>query len=125
MDAMNLLPYPRVLKRHSGFLNLPKRATLKLEPPLPFDFAQSIVRRLKDWNANAGNQNNSSIQIQFARDTKSATIQAIRADVSSVPPEGYTLTIDRAGIMIRFRRHNGLRSAVATLRQLLREYGRR
>ena len=40
-------------------------------------------------------------------------------------PEGYTLAIDRTGITITFREPPGLRAACATLRQLLREYGRR
>ncbi len=40
-------------------------------------------------------------------------------------PEGYTLTIDRKGVHIEYRETGGLRAAGATLRQLLREYGRR
>jgi hexosaminidase len=40
-------------------------------------------------------------------------------------PEGYTLTIDRRGARIEYREVGGLRAAGATLRQLLRKYGRR
>jgi hypothetical protein len=40
-------------------------------------------------------------------------------------PEGYTLTISKSGIEIHFRENGGLRAAMATLRQLLREYGRK
>ena len=40
-------------------------------------------------------------------------------------PEGYALTISKTGIEISFRETGGLRAATATLRQLLREYGRR
>ena len=40
-------------------------------------------------------------------------------------PEGYALTISKSGIEISFRETGGLRAATATLRQLLRQYGRR
>ena len=39
--------------------------------------------------------------------------------------EGYTLTISQSGIEISFSEFGGLRAATATLRQLLRQYGRR
>ena len=38
-------------------------------------------------------------------------------------PSAYTLNISRAGIKIGYWEENGLRAAVATLRQLIREYG--
>ncbi len=40
-------------------------------------------------------------------------------------PEGYSLTIDRRGVRVEYRETGGLLAAGATLRQLLREYGRR
>jgi N-acetyl-beta-hexosaminidase len=40
-------------------------------------------------------------------------------------PEGYTLTISKNGIEISFSETGGLHAASATLRQLLRQYGRR
>jgi len=40
-------------------------------------------------------------------------------------PEGYTLTISKRGIEIAYREAAGLRAAKTTLRQLLREYGRK
>jgi len=40
-------------------------------------------------------------------------------------PEGYALTISTKGIEFCFREAGGLRAAAATLRQLLRQYGRR
>ncbi len=40
-------------------------------------------------------------------------------------PEGYILTIDRNGVRIEFREPAGLRAAMATFRQLSRQYGRR
>jgi hexosaminidase len=53
------------------------------------------------------------------------TIPATRSDAAPDHPEGYALTITRAGIEILFREAAGLRAARATARQLLREYGNR
>jgi hypothetical protein len=52
-------------------------------------------------------------------------IKVVRTQAAPAQPEGYTLTIDRSGVRIEFRETGGLRAATATLRQLLREYGRR
>jgi len=54
-----------------------------------------------------------------------AQIKVIRSDFAPKSPEGYALDISKAGIEIHFRDTGGLRSATATLRQLLREYGRK
>jgi len=40
-------------------------------------------------------------------------------------PEGYALAVSKSGIEISVRDHSGLRPAAATLRQLVREYGRK
>jgi hexosaminidase len=51
---------------------------------------------------------------------------SVIASQSAPPhPEGYTLTIDRQGVRIEFRETAGMRAAMATVRQLLRQYGRR
>jgi hypothetical protein len=39
-------------------------------------------------------------------------------------PEGYAITIDSKGVRIEFREATGVRMAMATMRQLLRQYGR-
>jgi hexosaminidase len=52
-------------------------------------------------------------------------IKVVRTHSAPNHPEGYTLTISKTGIEISFRETSGLRAAAATLRQLLREYGRR
>ncbi len=52
-------------------------------------------------------------------------IRVIRTQAAPAQAEGYALTIDRRGVRIEFREPPGLRAAAATLRQLLREYGRR
>jgi hypothetical protein len=54
-----------------------------------------------------------------------AAITAIRSEAAPDHPEGYSLAIDPRGIRIEYRQVPGLRAAVATLRQLRREYGRR
>lgn len=79
---MNLLPFPRSLKRQAGIFVLPK------EQPL--------------------------LGITWVRSAKAPD-----------HPEGYSLTIDKRGVRIEYRETGGLLAAGATLRQLLREYGRR
>jgi hypothetical protein len=54
-----------------------------------------------------------------------AAIKVIRGNSAPDHPEGYALTISKHGVEISFRETGGLRAATATLRQLLREYGRR
>src|SRR5271154_4324657 len=54
-----------------------------------------------------------------------AAIKVVRTHSAPVQPEGYALAISKTGIEIFFRETGGLRAATATLRQLLREYGRR
>ena len=54
-----------------------------------------------------------------------AAIKVVRTNSAPNHPEGYALTISKNGIEISFRETGGLRAAAATLRQLLREYGRR
>jgi hypothetical protein len=55
----------------------------------------------------------------------SSTVRAVRSKSAPNHPEGYALTIDPRGVLIQYREVGGLRAATATLRQLLREYGRR
>jgi hypothetical protein len=54
-----------------------------------------------------------------------AAIKVVRTHSAPDNPEGYALAISKTGIEISFRETGGLRAATATLRQLLREYGRR
>jgi len=54
-----------------------------------------------------------------------SAIRVVRTDAAPDHPEGYALAISRTGIEICYRETGGLRAASATLRQLLREYGRR
>jgi hypothetical protein len=54
-----------------------------------------------------------------------AAIKIVRTHTAPDHPEGYALAVSKTGIEISFRETGGLRAASATLRQLLREYGRR
>jgi hypothetical protein len=54
-----------------------------------------------------------------------AAIKVVCTNSAPDHPEGYALAISKTGIEISFRETGGLRAATATLRQLLREYGRR
>ncbi len=54
-----------------------------------------------------------------------AVIKMVRRHSAPNHPEGYTLTISKNGIEISFSESGGLHAASATLRQLLRQYGRR
>jgi hexosaminidase len=53
-------------------------------------------------------------------------IEMVRTSHRDVPPdpEGYALTISKNGVEILLREMGGLRAAMATLRQLMRQYGR-
>src|SRR5450755_1487018 len=54
-----------------------------------------------------------------------AAIKVVRTNSAPDHPEAYALTISKSGIEISFRETGGLRAAAATLRQLLRQHGRR
>ncbi len=54
-----------------------------------------------------------------------AKVKVIRTNAAPAHPEGYALTISPKEILVHFREPAGLRAAAATLRQILREYGRR
>lgn len=107
---MNLLPCPRRIKRGAGFFILPQKAALQIDSALPASDRKAVARRLE----------------QFGIALKSGTgiIRAIQTEAVT-QTEGYTISVEPKGVRIGFRALAGLRAAVATLRQLLREYGRR
>ena len=77
---MNLLPYPKSVRRFRGTYLLPK--------------------------------------------SNGRAVTVLQTSAAPNRPEGYSLTIDHHGITVQFREPAGLRAAYATLRQLIREYGR-
>jgi hypothetical protein len=135
---MNLLPCPRILKLCPGTFTLPKRAIIHFDPNdatlLP------IVKRLQTdvkeigvelilGSARASRAVSSALagHIIVRRTKNLPTDEAsvgTREGARAPRSEGYALTIDKNGIQILFREIGGLHAAVATLRQLLRQYGR-
>ena len=59
------------------------------------------------------------------RELQRAAIKVVRTHSAPAHAEGCALTISKTGIEISFRELGGLRAALATLRQLLRQYGRK
>lgn len=115
MQRPQLLPHPRQLRLAGGVFLLPKRASLQSAPA----DAQPL-ERLHTALAALGVE-----LTQLKPDAGGASVRASRVSTRSPRPEFYTLTITRTGITIRYAELPGLRAAVATLRQLLRQYGRR
>ena len=96
--AMNLLPAPRLLKLSRGMFTLPNEVGVQALAC----FGDTLKRELQR-----------------------AAIKVVRTNSAPDHPEGYALAISKNGIEISFRETGGLRAASATLRQLLRQYGRR
>jgi hexosaminidase len=102
--ALNLLPCPRSLKILRGTFTLSKHKPLA---------AIKIV------------QLNRRSRGDEALTKKSAIEQRLLTSSPTNNPEFYALTISKNGIEISFRETGGLRAASATLRQLLRQFGRK
>jgi hexosaminidase len=109
---MNLLPCPRSIKRGAGFFILPRPATLQIDSVLEASETQAVAKRLEPFG------------ITLSHPGAKATILANQTKAVA-QPEGYVLLIGRSGIRIQFGATAGLRAAIATLRQLLREYDRK
>ena len=102
---LNLLPCPRSLKVLRGTFTLPKHS------------ADLILGSARLWRAPVGV---APAGIHLNRDDSSSA-----RDARAPQKEFYTLSISEDGIKISFREAGGLHAATATLRQLLRQYGRR
>jgi hexosaminidase len=141
---LNLLPHPRSLKLRPRKFILPARATLHLEASLKPSEARAIARRLqsaageigvelisrsaavgKDPAAARSIVGGASVLASRLVSSRAPPAAADSANTAALHSEFYALTIDQRGVLIEFREVGGLRAAVATLRQLLRECGRR
>jgi hexosaminidase len=111
------------LRRQSGTFLLPARSTVYFENgPSRETVLLPLAKRLQAAAKVAG------VELKLiSRPTKdsSSAIQATRSEDIPNGPAAYTLTINTQGVSIQYREEEGLRAAIATLRQLLREYGRR
>jgi hypothetical protein len=63
--------------------------------------------------------------LALARQSALPSFTVVCSNSAPNHPEGYAITIDRKGVRIEFRKATGLGFAMATMRQLLRQYGRR
>ena len=123
MKRLNLLPCPRSLTCQPGFYALPQRAVVHLDAGLPRSTVLlPTAERLQTAAAEIG------VALETVTGPPEHPRLAIRAIQSTAAPnhaEGYALIIGVQGVTIHYRQKGGLRAAVATLRQLLREHGRR
>jgi len=123
LKGLSLLPYPRSLRRLPGFYSLPRRAALHLEAELRRDTVLlPTAARLQSAAAEVG------VQLELVTGPAEHSRLALRAVRSAEAPthaEGYALVVGAKGVVIHYQEEGGLRAAVATLRQLLRECGRR
>lgn len=114
---MNLLPCPRHIKRGRGVFIFPKFSRLEIESAFSRAEIHAAAKRLNEFGV--------------THETKTSThrsVAAIRAIQSKSAPahcESYHLAIRKTGVEIHFQDLGGWRAAIATLRQLLREHGRR
>src|SRR5471032_3231419 len=123
-SKLNLLPCPRSLKILRGTFTLPERRPLaRLEGKTFFT--------TKEQRNEAEQILCSFVPLLFNQPAMPeagvppASVRVVRTHSAPDHPEGYALAISKTGIEISFRETGGLRAATATLRQLLREYGRR
>ncbi len=119
---MNLLPFPRSLKRTSGFYALPSNGVALFELGLtPETVILPLFTRLQEATAGAG----AGLGLSLAADHP-RTVMRFGAG-PAVPPnsQGYRLEIAAGGITVQYRDVGGLRAAIATLRQVIREHGTR
>jgi hypothetical protein len=132
LKALNLLPRPRSIELREGRFILPGQTGLALDPALPKAVAKAITERLQSAGPGIGVAIKVEAKPADARARPktpgAGVLPAIRCALNpALPPpsEYYTLAIDPQGVQITCREPAGLCAAVATLRQLLREYGRR
>ncbi|HEX7617761.1 MAG TPA: glycoside hydrolase family 20 zincin-like fold domain-containing protein, partial [Verrucomicrobiae bacterium] len=127
VKAPALLPCPRSLKLLRGTFTLPKRARLRFIPPLSPADAHAIARRLHSVGEEIGVKfllPRSSRRKEAPTETSEIQVSLLTS-AATAKTESYALAISKNGIEISFCKTGGLRAAAATLRQLLRQFGRR
>jgi hypothetical protein len=120
---LKLLPHPRFLERQTGSFLLPARATLRLDDSLTAEVSSAIAARLQSVARDAGVK--LKVRTSRGKIVSPADISASKTSVLQTHAQAYSLTVGRDGVHIEFHEPGGLWAAVATLRQLIREYGRR
>lgn len=120
MKQCALLPHPRFLRTRSGELRLPAECTIRFESRVPRDtLSRPLARQLRHATASRG------FQIKTHADSGAPTVEARQSTSAPSKAEGYKLEITRTGVFILYRDVGGLRAGVATLCQLIWQFGRR
>jgi hypothetical protein len=96
---------------------------MELDAGLPGETARAVAARLRKGAARAGVL--LSVRTPKATGPGTAAVSTGQGGQSPNFQEGYFLGISAKGVRIEYRDTGGLRAAVATFRQLLREFGRR
>jgi hexosaminidase len=123
MQKPQLLPAPRVLKLQAGQCLLPETGVLLMDASLDRATVMlPLAERLMETAAEAG------IELELSTGPRKHPRLLILAEpTDEIPdnPEAYTLSISKGAIKIGYGKPGGLRAGIATLRQLLRQYGRK
>jgi hexosaminidase len=123
LKPLSLLPYPQSVERTGGVFQLPHRCALHLDAALDRDRVMlPVAERLQLSAAEAGTD------LELITGEPKHPRLAIRAFPSTAAPaeiDGYLLRIHAKGVELHYRDEGGLHAGIATLRQLLREHGRR
>ncbi len=120
---MNLLPHPRQSSRRSGTYTVPNRAALFLPPDLHRD---TELLPLAELVQEAADDNGIELELVTGpRAHPRLAIVAQRRLEKAPGPDAYSLAIGMSGVQIEFFEIGGLRAAIATLVQIMREHGRR
>jgi hypothetical protein len=93
-----------------------------MDPKLPRDVLLSAATRLQEAGRAAGCELE---VVTGPAEHPRLAILALKSSEAPAQPEGYTLNINSRLVTLHYREVGGLRAGVATLRQLLREYGRK
>lgn len=118
---LKLLPHPRFVARRPGWFRLPGRAVLELDATLPKEIAVSVAARLKSAAKEAGVE----LRMHAPVERTAAIVRVHRNASLRAQEQAYTLEIGRDGVQVGFGDEGGLHAATATLRQIIREHGRR
>lgn len=120
---MKLLPHPRLLDRRAGHYILPEKGVLLLDADLPrLEVALPLWERLR----RVMNAEDAELELSITPSSKTTpAIHASKDFPAPDHPEAYSLDISARGIKLGYRETAGLLAGTATLRQLIREHGRR
>jgi hexosaminidase len=122
VGSFNLVPYPRSLQRTGGFYTPPANGDLyfdRIDLPVALRLQSTLTEIGVRLSLTTG-----------ATKTRTSAI-ACRASRALLPgASAYTISIKKVGIVLEYNEatdltQDGLRAGIATLRQLLREFGRR